>query len=205
MSQITSGIRSILNHPRVYDAIQNIMGAQTIRRDLVSNFIRPTPGCRILDIGCGTAEILPFLPQGVGYWGYDISQKYIDAAKKRFGDLGYFRCGLLDQKELEKLPTFDIVIAIGVLHHLDESEAAELFRLARHALGKHGRLITIDPCLTPRQNPVARFLILHDRGQNVRTQEGYQDLSARFFSRVNGKLRVRRWIPYTHWIMECAV
>lgn len=204
MSQITSGIRAILSHPRIYDTLQNIMGAKTIRRDLVDNFIHPAPGSRILDIGCGTAEILPFLPDGVEYWGYDISQEYIDAAKKRFGERGHFACRMLDRAELEKLPKFDAVIAVGVLHHLDDPVATELFGLAREALGEGGRVITIDPCLAPGQNPVARWLILHDRGQNVRTEGGYRDLATRSFSGVTGTLRHRSWIPYTHWIMECA-
>ena len=204
MSQITSGIRSILSHPSLYDFVQNIMGAQTIRRDLVDNFIRPVPGSRILDIGCGTAEILPFLPDGAEYWGYDISQAYIDAARQRFGDRGHFACKLLDQAELEKLPKFDAVIATGVLHHLDDPQAKELFDLAHHALAEGGRVVTIDPCLSPGQNPVARWLIQHDRGQNVRTREGYRELPAHAFSRIDGTLRHRSWIPYTHWIMECA-
>jgi SAM-dependent methyltransferase len=204
MSQVTSGLRAVLSHPLIYDTVQNIMGAQAIRRDLVDNVIRLAAGSRILDIGCGTAEILPFLPVGVEYWGYDISQEYIDAARKRFGTRGHFECRQLDQAELEKLPKFEAVIAVGVLHHLDDAVAADLFGLARSALVEDGRMITIDPCLAKGQNPIARYLILHDRGQNVRTQEGYCNLAARTFSHVNGNLRHRSWIPYTHWIMECS-
>ncbi len=180
------------------------MGAQRMRRDLVANFIRPRPGVWILDIGCGTAEILPHLPDGVEYWGYDISQEYIDAARRRFGGRGHFECRQLDRAELEKLPKFDAVIAVGVLHHLDDPVAAEMFGLARDALGEGGRVITIDPCLAVGQNPIARFLIQRDRGQNVRTAEGYRALAASSFGRVEGMLRHRNWIPYTHWIMECT-
>lgn len=194
----------MLSHPFVYDTLQNIMGAERIRRDLVSNFVRPSPGCRILDIGCGTAEILRHLPTDVEYWGYDISQEYIDAAKRRFGALGHFHCSQVDQAELQKLPKFDVVLALGVLHHLDDNVAENLFKLARDALMEGARMITIDPCLAPGQNPIARHLILHDRGQNVRSEEGYRKLATRSFSRVDGTLRHRSWIPYTHWIMECS-
>lgn len=204
MSQITSGARAILSHPVIYDALQNIMGAHQIRRELVENFVKPSPNSRILDIGCGTAEILPYLPDNVGYWGFDISRPYIEAAKSRFGSLGHFHCGLLDKTALNELPKFDVVLAIGVLHHLDDDVAANLFALAREALGEHGRMITIDPCLDPGQNPIARYLIRHDRGQNVRNSEGYQQLACQTFPTVQGTLRHRRWIPYTHWIMECS-
>jgi len=205
MSQITTGIRAILSHPRVYDTLQNIMGAQAVRRDLVDSFIRQQTSCRILDIGCGTSEILAFLPETVQYWGYDISQSYIEAARKRFGRHGHFEFRQLDRVELEILPRFDVVIALGVLHHLDDPLVIELFSLARAALVEGGRVITIDPCLAPGQNVVARHLILRDRGQNVRTKDGYRNLAAGSFSRIDGTLRHRKWIPYTHWIMECVV
>lgn len=205
MSQITTGIRAILSHPLVYDTLQNIMGAGGMRQDLVDSFIHPRPDSRILDIGCGTAEILPFLPADVEYWGYDISEEYIDAAKKRFGTRGHFHCGQLDQTAICQLPKFDAVLAIGVLHHLDDDIAASLFSLARDALAEGGRMITIDPCLAPGQNLIARYLILHDRGQNVRNSAGYGALANATFSKVIGTLSHRRWIPYTHWIMECSV
>jgi ubiquinone/menaquinone biosynthesis C-methylase UbiE len=204
MSQITTGVRAILSNPHVYDTLQDIMGAQQFRHDIVTNFIRPQPGSRILDIGCGTAAILTHLPSNIKYWGYDISSQYINAAKKRFGTRGHFQCKHLDRTELETLPKFDVVLVSGVLHHLDDDVAESLFGIARNALGDGGRMITIDPCLAPEQNPIARFLILHDRGRNVRNAEGYRDLASRAFSNVKGTLSHQSWIPYTHWIMECS-
>ncbi len=203
MSQITSGLRSILSHPVIYDTLQNIMGAQQIRRDLVKNFIRSTSHNRILDIGCGTAEILTNLDESSEYWGYDISPGYIDAAKTRFGERGNFQCARLDRVELEKLPKFDIVLAVGVLHHLDNDVAENLFALARDALSEGGRMITIDPCLAPGQNAIARYLILRDRGQNVRDSKGYRALATSAFPKIEGTIKHRAWIPYMHWIMEC--
>lgn len=204
MSQITRGIRAIFSHPVIYDSPQNIMRARQIGCDLVDNFAKPSPNCRIVDIGCGTAEILPFLPTSVGYWGFDISRSYIKAAKTRFGSRGRFHWGLLDKTALNKLPKFDVILAIGVLNHLDDDAAANLFALTREALGEYGRIIPIDPCLALGQNPIARYLIRHDRGQNVRNADGYRALASQTFQNVCGTLGYRRWIPYTHWIMECS-
>jgi len=204
VGQITSGIRAILSHPVIYDATQNILGARLVRHDLVANYVRPTSSNRILDIGCGTAEILSYLPAGVNYWGYDISHRYIEAAKSRFGTRGHFHCGHLDRTALSKLPKFDVVLAIGVLHHLDDGFANNFLALAREALSEGGRMVTIDPCFAQQQNPIARYLINQDRGQNVRSAEDYQKLAGQIFSKVQGTLRHRRWIPYTHWIMECS-
>lgn len=203
MAQITSGLRAILSSPAIYDAFQNIMGADRIRRELVANYIRPAVGMRILDIGCGTARILDYLPD-VDYHGFDLSQRYIDEAQRRCGDRGHFRCALVEQATLDDMPPFDIVLAVGVLHHLDDNSALSLLNLAKCALRPGGRLVTIDPCYDLAQNPVARFLVSRDRGQNVRSGGAYRELAYNVFAHVQGEVRHRAWIPYTHWVMECT-
>lgn len=203
MSQVTHGLRAIFSHPRIYDGFQDLMGASRVREELVREFIRPHPGMKLLDIGCGTAVVLDFLPKTVEYWGFDISERYIAAASRRFFGRGQFHCGLFDAAQLADLPPFDVVIATGLLHHLEDAEARKLFDLTKRALKPNGRMITIDPCLAGGQNPIARFLINSDRGQNVRSSQGYRALPEQHFSQVSGQLRHRSWIPYTHWIMEC--
>lgn len=204
MAQNTGGVRRVLSVPVIYDLVQNLMGGGKARRQFVEEFVRPELGARILDFGCGTGVILSYLPEQIEYWGYDISRDYIDAAKAEFGTRGHFTCGLISRELLADLPKFDIVLALGVLHHLDDLEATTFFDLARQALGAAGRVVTIDPCFSSGQNPIARFLISRDRGQNVRDSQGYLSLTQHSFNNVRGTLRHRAWIPYTHWIMECS-
>ena len=202
MSQITTGLRAVLSSPKVYDFLQDFMGAHSARRRLVHEHVRPFSGCRILDIGCGTARILDYLTD-VEYHGFDLSQQYIDDASRRYRTRGYFSCALVEQSVIDHLDPFDIVIATGVLHHLDADQAVGLIGLAHSALRKGGRLVTIDPCYAGDQNAISRFLVSRDRGQNVRCAEQYHDLAGTVFSQVKGEVRHRVWIPYTHWIMEC--
>jgi SAM-dependent methyltransferase len=203
MGQITTGIRSILSSPAVYNAFQWLMGGTRGRRHFADNHVRAKDGDYVLDVGCGTAALLDFLPE-VDYWGYDISESYIKAARLHFGSRGHFVCKILDQKELAALPKFDIVLASGLLHHLDDSAAVALMELAHSALKPGGRLVTIDPCFADGQNPVARLLVSRDRGQNVRTGEQYLQLAENVFSEITGTVHHWNWIPYTHWIMECV-
>lgn len=203
MSQITSGIRAVLSLPFAYNVMQSLMGAHKVRKEFVDEFVRPEPGARILDLGCGTAEILSYLPNSVSYYGYDISPQYIAAAKAQYGSRGNFYCRILSASELSELPKFDIVLAIGVLHHLNDDEATHFFALAHSALRSQGRVVTIDPCLADDQHFLARYIIKKDRGQNVRTKSEYTSLASKVFSQSKGILRHRKWIPYTHWIMEC--
>lgn len=203
MGQIVSGIRAILSHPLVYSTFQAALGADAVRRALIESAVRPHPGLHVLDIGCGPAEILDYMP-GVRYWGFDISEPYIAQARQRFGARGQFSCKLLTESDLETLPAFDIVLAIGLLHHLDDDVASDLLRLAYRALKPGGRLVTLDPCIHPGQSPIARWLIDRDRGQNVRTQAQYTQLVATVFPRIRAEVRHKSGIPYTHCITECT-
>lgn len=203
MSQITSGLRALLSNPFLYNLLQKIVGAEKVRSEFVSEFILPKKNDKILDIGCGTAEILNFLPASINYYGFDISQDYIKSAKNKFGKRGKFYCAHLNEPRFKNLKSFDAIIAIGVLHHLCNKEARELMMLAHQKLKPGGRFISIDACLIPNQNPLAKFIIMRDRGQNIRTPKCYIGLTNKIFFKVNVALKHRHFIPYTHWIMEC--
>jgi 2-polyprenyl-3-methyl-5-hydroxy-6-metoxy-1,4-benzoquinol methylase len=202
MTQKTHGIRALLSNPLVYSAFQSFMGAHKARQRFVANWVRPLAGMKILDVGCGPADILAFLPD-VDYWGFDISESYIDQAKTRFGQRGQFKCKQLQFEDLVALPQFDVILALGLLHHLDDPVAMGVLRLGHQALKPGGRLLTIDPCLAPSQNAVARFLIRNDRGQNVRHKEEYQALVDAVFASPRVEVHHQTWIPYTHCFMEC--
>ncbi len=203
MSQVTNGIRAILSSPYVYTLFQNLMGAQHVWLQFVREYVRPFPGATVLDVGCGPADVLAFIREKVDYWGFDISQAYIDQATRKFGHRGHFICKLLTEADLQALPKFDVVIASGVLHHMDDAVVRQFLSLARRALKPEGRLVTLDPCLVEGQNPVARFLIERDRGQNVRAEAGYATLARSEFPDVRIEVRHKAWIPYTHCYMEC--
>ena len=203
MGQITTGLRAVLSHPWIYDAFQNIMGARSVRRSFSTTFIRAYPGCRLLDIGCGTAWILEYLPGNIDYWGYDINPKYIAAARAKFGKRGTFACRLFEESELAGILPFDIVIAAGLIHHLDDDTARNVIHLARLALRPGGRFVSFDPVFAASQNPIARFIVSRDRGQHVRDVDGYLALARHEFHLVEGMVRHRIWIPYNHWFMEC--
>ena len=178
------------------------MGAHQARKSFVANFVKPFPGMKVLDVGCGPADILAYLPN-VDYWGFDISDDYVNQARKRFGKLGQFQHKQLQLVDLNSLPSFDVVLAIGLIHHLDDAVALEVMQLALKALKPGGRLLTIDPCLDPSQNPIARFLIGNDRGQNVRDKAGYEVLARAVFESPRVVVHHRAWVPYTHCFMEC--
>ena len=100
---------------------------------------------------------------------------------------------------------FDVALALGVVHHLDDAEARQLFQTAHDALRPGGKLVTLDGVFAPHQSAVARYLVRRDRGKFVRSEEGYVQIASQVFSAVKATLRhdLLR-IPYTHIIMECV-
>lgn len=204
MAQITTGFRAVFSSPRIYDLAQNAVGAERSRAKLVRDHLRPQGGQRILDIGCGTASILTHLPLDMAYVGVDLSQTYIDAAARQFGSRGAFHCVDIGHAAPSSFADFDLVLANGLLHHLDDEDVHAMLQVARSALKPNGRLVTIDPCFDDAQSMLARFTIEHDRGRNVRTARAYEALARGVFRGVTTRVRSDMLrIPYTHAVLEC--
>jgi SAM-dependent methyltransferase len=139
----------------------------------------------------------------VDYYGFDISKQYIEKASNNYSGRGTFFCKLFEGSDLEVLPKFDVILAMGLLHHLDDEEAVKLIELASKALKPGGRLLTVDPCFVSGQNFIARFLINNDRGQNVRNKDEYLNLVNGRFNLSNADVIHQTWIPYTNCFMTC--
>jgi SAM-dependent methyltransferase len=203
VSEVKTGLRAILSHPLIYELWSGMVGGKRGRSALVREYVRPAADARVLDLGCGPGELRPYLPSGVSYVGIDISPTYIARAHDRFGSTASFRVG--DATAIDhNLSEFDLVLAFGVLHHLSDDQASELFHGAARALKPDGRLIAVDPAHTANQGRMAAGVIARDRGQHVRTPEEYVQLAARAFAAVDLDVRgdLLR-IPYTHCILDC--
>jgi 2-polyprenyl-3-methyl-5-hydroxy-6-metoxy-1,4-benzoquinol methylase len=199
------GLHRLLERAGAYQALQGLLLRRGARERYVREFIRPFPGCRILDIGCGPGNLLADLPATIGeYVGFDMNPRYIEAARRRWGARGTFRCHRLEQAPAES-QAYDIVLATGLVHHLDDAQARRLFEYAHRVLEPGGWLVTYDCVYLENQHWLARWLIACDRGRAVRARAGYEALARERFARVESAvLHDTLRLPYTILVMRCV-
>jgi SAM-dependent methyltransferase len=193
--------RRILSYPKLYRTFQRMVSSDHDR--LTDQFLKIRSGQRVLDIGCGPADILSRLPADIDYYGFDLEQRYIEGARLRYGNRGSFFVRAVTPEAIDDLGTFDVVISLGVLHHLTDSDANTVFASAARVLRPGGRLVTLDVAYVKGQNPIARLLLKMDRGRHVRTPEAYLAIARRYFPDSTASvLHDLLVIPYTHCVIE---
>jgi SAM-dependent methyltransferase len=195
--------RSLLRHSIVYNFHSRIMAPDARKRRFVDEILKPRRGERVLDIGCGTASLLEFMPD-VSYVGFDLSNDYVEAARASYGDRAQFFHYALTEDAVGDFEPFDLAMAIGVIHHLDNREAGMLFRVAYRALKPGGRLVTCDGAYVAGQSRFARLLLDLDRGQHVRSPQSYEALASSTFVEIERAVyHDLNAFPYTHCVMTC--
>ncbi|MEH2561440.1 class I SAM-dependent methyltransferase [Bradyrhizobium sp. AZCC 2289] len=201
MAQRISGAYRLITIPSIYKGLMFSLGADNAITRYVDEALQPKAGMKILDVGCGPANVLAYLP-AVDYTGIDLNEKHIDYARRRYGDRGRFMVGNAadDLKQEEK--TFDLINVSALLHHLDDDQAVSLFTSLKRLLKADGRIVTFDNVWLPGQRAAVRLINKLDSGINIRTPEGYLGL----LSGLGFDIQTRVFhdllrIPYDHFIM----
>lgn len=199
-------IKNILSIPVFYTLWQKLVGDYKLRRIYCRDYLKARDGDRILDIGCGPANMVGYLPQNIDYTGFDDSNLYIEVAKKKFSQDNYsFFCERVNfAQDFEE--KFDIIMANAILHHIDDLEAEKLISFAAANLKENGRFITLDGCFVQNQLFIKTWLLKHDRGQFIRTKDEYFKLFSKHFNNINVIIREDLYnIPYTIVIFEASI
>ena len=143
----------------------------------------------MVDVGCGPAYYFDRLPQPLTYHGFDTEPRYIEWARKRWGDRATFHLGTFDAEHAAALGPVDAVLLLGVLHHLSDAQSAELLDLSARVLAPDGRVIAVDTCFEPAQGRIARWMAENDRGEYVREPAAFVELASERFERWRGRSR----------------
>ncbi len=114
------------SRPWRYDQGINVLTgghAKKIKEEIVTNWIRP--GMNMLDVGCGTGELLVHAAEaGANVTGIDISKGMLSVARRRFeasdlkGNVALYHTGVAGLDELFADNTFDVITATLVFSEL---------------------------------------------------------------------------------------
>ena len=195
-------MKNFLRHSAIYKLFSSLIGAAKGRAILSREYIVSDKSNRILDLCCGTCDILPYL-EFHEYVGVDISEEYINYDKQAFAryenvrfikeDINTF----LQTNESE----FDIILFIGGMHHINDEQLLGCLQNIRTALSPDGKLVTLDGCYEPGLSPFTRLLLRNDRGEYVREKDAWVKLFTSVFPDYKYDIRKDLLrIPYNHII-----
>jgi SAM-dependent methyltransferase len=201
VAQRITGAYRLITIPTIYKTLMFWLGADRAIMRYVNEVVQPSSGMKVLDVGCGPANILSYLPP-VDYTGIDLNEKHIAFAQELYGDRGRFIVGNAAEDLKQEEETFDLINVSALLHHLSNDEAISLFRSLKRLLKNGGKIVTFDNVWLPRQRKFVKLVNTLDSGMNIRTPEGYLDL----LSGLGFDIQTRIFddllrIPYDHFTM----
>ncbi len=185
--------------PWIYDCSQRLISFNyALIKDHLKRWSGLHAGNSCLDVACGVGALKPFLEsQQLRYHGMDINQQYLDYARRRHGPV----FELLDARNLSQLQQeFDVLLSVGLFHHLANEDCQRVLREARSVLKEDGQYFVLDAIPAKPGNPVGAFLRKQDAGSYVRNLDEWRDLFGEFFT-IDKALQCARW-PYDYGVFH---
>jgi ubiquinone/menaquinone biosynthesis C-methylase UbiE len=134
VAQRISGAYRLITVPSIYKGLMFSLGADQAITRYVQEVLQPRPGIKMLDVGCGPANVLAYLP-ALNYTGIDLNEKHVAYAQQKYGDRGRFIVGNAADDLKQEENTFDLINVSALLHHLGDREAITLFRSLKRPQG----------------------------------------------------------------------
>lgn len=197
-------IAKIFDNANLYKLFQYCISRRGTDEIIRDEILKPKNVNDVLDFGCGIGyHANEFLESN--YLGIEPLQGCVDKANLMFSRSGAeFIVG--DHNVLRIFPdsSYDVVMAIGVLHHIDDLIFHEFLKESLRILRPGGRLTTFDPVLHDQQSLLSRWVVRRDRGQWVRKEGEYLSTVSTYFGQnMNSKIYSKLLrIPYDHIAIE---
>jgi ubiquinone/menaquinone biosynthesis C-methylase UbiE len=158
-------IHRLADSPRLYDAVQAVAGARTVRERLrphTQAFARS----RVLDVGAGTGGYVGVVPDPDEYVALDLDPAKLARLQQKWPGVTTV---VGDATRLDFSPqSFDNALCTFLVHHLDDDGLARLTAGLRVLLRR--TLVLVDP-LRADGRLRSRVLWSIDRGSYPRTRE----------------------------------
>jgi len=159
----------LVSIPWLWNAVQRVLGAPKFKRELYQSKLHP--GSRMLDFGCANGHLTDaFLD--FDYYGIDIDQQAIAAAKRRFDGVSniHFLSADICTRPFS-MNFFDEILCAATVHHLTDDSLKSIVRELHYCLKSGGTLHLFDPVFQSTDRWYQRFHRALDQGGHTRTTE----------------------------------
>lgn len=154
----------------------------TLNYLVVKNLINKYKGKpkKVLDLGSGNGYLSTLFTSN-GYLGYEIDSKLVNEAKFNYPKY-HFRVGDITKIDIGR--KFDLILIIGVIHHLNDEQFDSVLKVINRHIDKKGKILIIE-AIPPisKYNFVGKLIRNMDRGNYVRSMISYK-------SKLNKKFKV---------------
>lgn len=154
-------------------ALYELMDHQTVNHQFVDDLLAGgTVGPRVIDLGCGPAEIVIELcrrDESVEVLAIDLAVEMLEIAKRNIDIAGLLDRIALEQSDAKSMPEFhsgmaDTVISNSLLHHLPDPAAG--LETAVRLTAPGGRLFFRDLARPESSEEVERLVEQHAGGES---------------------------------------
>ncbi len=170
-------LQGLTRIPSVYAASQYFAGVRMVHARLSVRLSRRKLGT-VLDVGGGVGLVRPLCRETRAYVCLEYAPRILASFHRSYPADG----AVLG--DAARLPfadeSFDTVLCVMMLHHLDDSAARECLAQSARVLRQSGRLLMVEPLWNPSRLR-GRMLWRLDRGSHPRTmQENLELVGAAF-------------------------
>jgi ubiquinone/menaquinone biosynthesis C-methylase UbiE len=192
-------VQNLFNNPLMYKFFQTLISRKSTLEMIEIEIINAPDSTSVLDFGCGLGHHSKSFNNQI-YLGIEPTESCIQVANRFYARQNVqFRVG--DHKTLAEYQdaSFDLVLAMGVIHHMNDNDYKEFITEANRLLKPGGRLVTLDPVLHDSQRRISKWVVSKDRGEWVRGQSDYLTTLKNSFSDIDTKIfsGLLR-LPYDH-------
>lgn len=199
IEQKIAGLYGLVTLPWFYEGLQNLLGAARAHKQFFSQWAKTNADSDVLDLGCGPGISLPYITFR-SYHGIDLNPQHIAKIASQNIPNTSFETGAAQDVVPNSTREYDVILALGFLHHLHDDHVTSLLDAALQKLRPNGSIFFLEPVFVPHQHIIARTLKNLDSGQHIRAAEDYTRLLSRDgFSLTSHISNDLLRIPYNHF------
>lgn len=179
MSEINTGVRSILKHGWIYRLAQSFFREKKSKQYIIDHYLTDLSGDMVLlDMGCGAGNFAYFIPRDTNYIGFDPNENYIATARNHFSSNVRFKfcTGTAVSRQVNDQvadASVDYALVHGVLHHLSDTQIIQMYNMAARVLKPAAKMISLEPVWYDGQSTLNKNVMQLDRGKNIKNQSSW--------------------------------